>query len=83
MSKAEKSALSKLGQLMHELDPIIKQHLSGLTAPEAEALLNQHRAYLKIDLVRDIEAAQRNSTGLHFNNASPFDDIMNEYLDKK
>jgi len=72
---------------MNEVQPIIEKHCQNLSAQEANILLTNFRNYLKIDIVRDIEKVSESTGGFDFtspvtSNASPFDDLINSYLEK-
>lgn len=57
---------------MNAVQPIIDEHIAGMTNAEVNHILTEYRLYLKIDIERDLEKARE--LGLK---SSPFDDILN------
>ena len=73
MSNIDQTAKTKLAQLVAAVEPVIKQHVSSMSAAEINHILNNYRAYLKLDLVRELENASPQGAG-----PDSFDDLFGD-----
>ncbi len=69
----ETSAKTKLAQLMNEVQPVIDSHIAGMTSSEINFMLDKIPEFLRIDLKRDLEKAQKEAPVV----TSKFDDLFN------
>ena len=69
----ETSAKTKLVQLMNEVQPVIDSHIAGMTSSEINFMLDKIPEFLRIDLKRDLEKAQKEAPVA----TSNFDDLFN------
>ena len=69
----EISAKTKLAQLMNDLQPVIDSHIAGMTSSEINFMLDKIPEFLRIDLKRDLEKAQKEAPIV----SSKFDDLFN------
>ena len=69
----ETSAKTKLAQLMSEVQPVIDSHIAGMTSSEINYMLDKIPEFLRIDLKRDLEKAQKEAPIV----SSKFDDLFN------
>ena len=58
---------------MNDLQPVIDDHLAGMTLSEINYMLDKIPEFVRIDLKRDLEKAQKKKPVV----ASKFDDLFN------
>lgn len=69
----EISAKTKLAALMNEVQPVIDSHIAEMSSSEINYMLDKIPEFLKIDLKRDLEKAQKEAPIT----TSKFDDLFN------
>ena len=58
---------------MNEVQPVIDSHIAGMTSSEINFMLDKIPEFLRIDLKRDLEKAQKEAPVV----TSKFDDLFN------
>ena len=69
----ETSAKMKLAALMNEVQPVIDKHIAEMSSSEINYMLDKIPEFLRIDLKRDLEKAQKEAPI----STSKFDDLFN------
>ena len=69
----EIQAKQKLAILMNDLQPVIDSHIADMSGAEIRYMLDKIPEFLRIDLKRDLEQAQKEAPVA----TSKFDDLFN------
>ena len=69
----ETQAKQKLAKLMNDVQPVIDSHIADMSGAEIRYMLDKIPEFLRIDLKRDLEQAQKDAPVA----TSKFDDLFN------
>ena len=70
----ETQAKQKLAKLMNDVQPVIDSHIADMSGAEIRYMLDKIPEFLRIDLKRDLEQAQKDAPVA----TSKFDDLFNQ-----